>query len=131
MGLVKRLRYIAEQTAYDRRIAEFGPGGGNPKAKAQDHIEWTAADRIEELEAEVERLRRTNVIKHLEEELLECHAAIYRIGKEKRDAIAEVERLHELILTSTHSSSCALWLDGERCDCEFRDEISGNSSREE
>ena len=47
--LVSRLRMIAKKTAEDRHIAEFGPGGGNPNAKVEDHIEWSAADVIEEL----------------------------------------------------------------------------------
>jgi len=47
--LVAKLRAKAEEGAQNRRIAEFGPGGGNPKAKASQHLEWLAADEIERL----------------------------------------------------------------------------------
>jgi len=54
--IVERLREAAEQAADNRRVAEFGPVGGNPAAKAEEHLEWKAADEIERLQAEVERL---------------------------------------------------------------------------
>jgi hypothetical protein len=44
--LVRKLREEAEIAAENRRICEYGPGGGNPTAKAQDHLEWLAADQI-------------------------------------------------------------------------------------
>lgn len=47
--LVKQLRDEAEKRAEDRRICEFGPGGGNPNARAHEHLEWKAADEIERL----------------------------------------------------------------------------------
>jgi hypothetical protein len=46
--LSKKLRQIAEMGAENRRIAEYGPGGGNPDAKAEEHIEWKAADLIDQ-----------------------------------------------------------------------------------
>jgi hypothetical protein len=56
-NLVADLRAAAISKAEDRRVAEYGPGGGNPNAVPEDHIEWKAADEIESLRAEVERLR--------------------------------------------------------------------------
>ena len=50
---VAQLREQAEEHAQARRDAEFGPGGGNPKAKAEDHLEWKAADEIERLHGEL------------------------------------------------------------------------------
>ena len=49
--LVSRLREAAEEEKQARIDAEFGPGGGNPDAKAEDALEWEAAERIAELEA--------------------------------------------------------------------------------
>jgi hypothetical protein len=61
--LIAALRKQAQDEAQSRRIAEFGPGGGNPDAKECDHIEWIAADRlvvlldcIEDLEAQIEKV---------------------------------------------------------------------------
>ena len=45
--LIRRLRYEAEMKAANRRLAEYGPAGGNPDAKAQDHLEWIAAAALE------------------------------------------------------------------------------------
>ena len=56
VAIVAALREEAEKHAEDRRVAEFGPGGGNPKAKAEDHLEWRAADEIERLREKVVRL---------------------------------------------------------------------------
>lgn len=53
MDLVEKLREAAEVFAADRRAAEYGPGGGNPKAKAQDYVEWMAADEIERLQKDL------------------------------------------------------------------------------
>ena len=56
-NLIADLRAAAISGAEARRVAEYGPGGGNPNAKPEDHIEWAAADEIESLRAEVERLK--------------------------------------------------------------------------
>lgn len=45
-NLVEKLRKQAEEFAEGRRIAEFGPAGGNPDARAEQHLEWKAADEI-------------------------------------------------------------------------------------
>jgi len=50
MNIVKELRERAESGARDRRVAEFGPAGGNPNAKAYEHLEWKAADHIDDLQ---------------------------------------------------------------------------------
>ena len=50
MNIVKELRERAEYRARDRRIAEFGPVGGNPNARAWQHLEWQAADHIDDLQ---------------------------------------------------------------------------------
>lgn len=44
--LIYHLKREAELRAESRRICEFGPAGGNPTAKASDHIEWLAADQL-------------------------------------------------------------------------------------
>lgn len=41
-----KLRAQARQTVEDRKACEFGPAGGNPAAKVQDHVEWLAADQL-------------------------------------------------------------------------------------
>lgn len=46
MDIVDRLRKQAEEGARARKDAEFGPGGGNPDAKPEDHLEWEAANEI-------------------------------------------------------------------------------------
>lgn len=51
--LVARLRREAKNLAASRQVAEFGPGGGNPNARPEDHVEWQAADEIERLAKEV------------------------------------------------------------------------------
>jgi hypothetical protein len=51
--LIKRLRFDAELRAANRRLSEYGPAGGNPDAKAEDHDEWRAADCIEQLEIQL------------------------------------------------------------------------------
>jgi len=53
--LIVALRKQAVEEAQSRRIAEFGPGGGNPTAQASDHIEWIAADRLVELRDKLEQ----------------------------------------------------------------------------
>jgi len=56
--IVDILRKQAEEDAESRRICEFGPAGGNSKAKAEQHIEWKAANYIDSLEAENAKLKR-------------------------------------------------------------------------
>ena len=46
MDIVDRLRKQAEERAQARKDAEFGPGGGNPEARPEDHLEWEAANEI-------------------------------------------------------------------------------------
>jgi len=58
-NIMGHLRYVAGYRADDRRVAEFGPAGGNPDANAKDHIEWRAADEIERLRAELDTLHYT------------------------------------------------------------------------
>ncbi len=55
--LVKFLRKKVVIDVENRKIAEFGPGGGNPDAKLEDHIEWWAARRLEDLEHDNKVLR--------------------------------------------------------------------------
>ena len=57
MDIVDQLKQEARARANDRRIAEFGPGGGNPNAKAEDHLEWKAAEEIIRLRLEVDRFK--------------------------------------------------------------------------
>jgi len=48
-ALIDMLYQKAEYEAESRRIAEYGPGGGNPDAKASDHVEYLAAKELERL----------------------------------------------------------------------------------
>jgi hypothetical protein len=48
--IATKLREEAQALAQNRRVAEYGPGGGNPNARASDHMEWKAADYIDTLE---------------------------------------------------------------------------------
>lgn len=56
--LIEDLRAKAETKAENRRVAEFGPGGGNPGARASQHIEWIAADTLEAKDREIDELKR-------------------------------------------------------------------------
>lgn len=58
-NIADRLRKQAEQATEDRRTAEFGPAGGNPNAKAEQHIEWEAADEIDKLKNLLNKSRIT------------------------------------------------------------------------
>lgn len=44
--IIHKLREAAETAAENRRVAEFGPAGGNPEARADQHLEWYAAEAL-------------------------------------------------------------------------------------
>lgn len=44
--IIRMLRKAAEGAAENRRAAEYGPGGGNPAARADQHLEWHAAEAL-------------------------------------------------------------------------------------
>lgn len=72
--LVVRLENQAKQKAEDRRVAQYGPGGGEPAAKAEQHIEWDAAVTLREQEERIERLKRQHNI---------CHHSIIDISAQR------------------------------------------------
>jgi hypothetical protein len=54
---IKKLRDAAEAGVESRRAAEFGPGGGNPNARREQHLEWIAADIIADLERKLDSVK--------------------------------------------------------------------------
>jgi len=76
-SIADRLRKMAMQEVANRKIAEFGPAGGNPSAKVQDHIEWKAAHYIDCLEKELDQAKfclelQEKALYHGAEEYLNC-----------------------------------------------------------
>lgn len=47
--IAKELYEAAEKHALDRRVAEFGPAGGNPNARDWQELEYRAARMIDDL----------------------------------------------------------------------------------
>lgn len=75
----QRLRDSAERQAENRRIAEFGPGGGNPEAKAEDHIEWEAAEYINKLRLENTELKNKINLSEWDETLFDQLKETHRL----------------------------------------------------
>ena len=84
-SIVDILRGKAEKSAEGRRIAEFGPAGGNPKAEAEQELEWKAAEYIEILE---------NRVKKLQSQLDEVCELVYSFAKGEIDDNSIIDFVH-------------------------------------
>ena len=58
--IVEQLMDAAHEVLDSRLCSEFGPAGGNPKAKLEDSIEYIAAKEIVRLRLLVNNLQKGN-----------------------------------------------------------------------